>query len=196
MEAALSKWSSKPEKEPKSIDSRLVLDFNTDQTNFLIVRHTSVSMIPFLRHYFVQVGYNVWHPGKLDKTIFFEKMTSKEETAIIHEILEMCDFCTYNYFKTRFLDNDKFFLLTRNCEIILGYYEETIFMYIIISLLTFMIINGFTVVPTIILLGILLFFLLIPRQKTPNFYSCSHIRLNSKAYHVKEDFREFPIFKK
>lgn len=191
MEAALSRWSNF-EKPTQRIDSKIVATQDLDQTHFLIVRHKSVTMIPFLRHYFVQIGYNVWHPGRIDKEIYFEKMTTEEETAIIHEILEMCNYCTYNYFKKRFLDNDDFFLLTRNCEIILGYYEETIFMYVILGLVTWMVINGFTVVPTIILLGLILFFLLIPRQKAPNFYSCPHILLNSKSMSVKEDMRQFP----
>lgn len=198
MELALEKWYEASQHEPplKSLESRLVVTKNNPNinTNLIIIKHQRVQIIPFLRHYFIQIGFNVWHPGRVNKNEYFERINDEEDAAIINEMYELCDYCTYFYFKRRFIDNTNFFLLTRNCEVIIGHYEETIIMYCIIFLILYIAVLGPTIAPIIFLLGLMLFFVLIPHQKSPPIYMCRHIRFQSALFKIKEDSREIPKF--
>lgn len=189
MEESLEPWKKYKDIEPPlgSIPSMTVLAKNlstqlddaksTSDTNFLLIKHTSVSHLPFLRHYFIQIGQVVWHPGAADRYNGFRPINEDEEKSIVEELRELCNFCTYHYLEKCLNKNTRFFLPTNNCEIIVGKYEETIVIYIFLVLLGFIYFHGFLLFPVIGLITIILILLLFTREPQIIYLRCPHIQL-------------------
>lgn len=179
MEIALQQWKPASYNEPdiKSITSRLV-NHEMCKTNLILVKHQFVKHLPFLRHFFIQIGENIWHPGQAGADVYFERISYHDLDATTVNTLELCDYCTYYYFKDKFINDAKFFLLTRNCEIIIGHFEETFLCYILLSLLVYSSLFGIGVITLVIILGILLFFMIVPIQSGVIYKTCPHIDLN------------------
>lgn len=147
------------------------------QTNILQIKHNQVEYLPFLRHYYVQMGDEVWHPGA-DPTVFFEKAGNYEAAGTLTEILELCNYCSYHHFRKSFEQNVAFFLPTNNCETIVGKFEETVLFYIVIFSVSSILLFGFGIIHVCVVIGTTFFFTLLShRRARVEFSRCSHVKI-------------------
>lgn len=184
---------SKPPPATGTIDN-LLENIDKQETNIILLKHTNVIRAPFLRHYFIQIGNIVWHPGASDKYNGFRPATQDEnEKSHILTIMEFCHYCTYDYLKNCHKRNAAFFLPTNNCELIVGRFEETALIYVLFIIILIICVKGIGIITIVILLSIILFFILITKPPQTMFEHCKHISLFNKLHVATNEETTFEI---
>lgn len=127
----------------------------------------------FLTHWFIQIENKEWHPGNKEDVLFVTACDScNYQTS---EILELCNYCAYNFLYEKMTADTNFNMFYQNCEIILNRYLETCLVYIICLFLLLFI----TTMCLIWLILFLIFYVLIIFVNydtyKPKLRQCKHI---------------------
>lgn len=175
----LSPWYPAANNEPEisSISSRLIK--KDSSTNFIMYRSYALTkFMPFPRHYYVTIDDNIWHPGFNDDKNIFNDPDDIHEQSNISSIVEMCHYCTYWMLYNKFQEDKHFHIFANNCQIITGYFAETLILAMVMISLSMTLITGHYIFLLIIVLCILLMYINVKLQlqiKVFSISTCNHI---------------------
>ncbi|WKA13594.1 MAG: Ac81 protein [Cotesia congregata filamentous virus 2] len=135
---------------------------NTNKVHILKICYRNARVNSSIKHWYVEID-NIyrWHPGEkgmdsmCENPKIFTPLNMDCEEMLnpnIVSICEMCSYCTYWYMLNKINHDKRFNLFANNCELIVGYSNETIliwltFLFTLASIMTqnlFFIILTFT----------------------------------------------------
>lgn len=173
---ALKPYERYKDAEPAndSITSRL-LDANADTIFFVYKKYPLYEINLFPAHYYVVIDGKIFHPGGATSPIFLK---SDERENVITSIEEKCKFCTYQALNTLFESDKHYNIFTKNCQIILGSYINTIILATSLVCIALYVVIGYT---SFVFIGIVMIAFSIIYDKLLQtqgfqFESCKHIK--------------------
>lgn len=173
--------------EPLLNSFQSILDGNINQDTKIIKFNYSPldsTFFGFLTHWFIQIDNQEWHPGNKENVLFVP--VSDRSLYQTQEIVEMCNYCAYNFFFEKMRADSAFNMYYRNCEIILNRYMETTLMYIMLFFLILFVTTWYLIWVVLFVIFYTLIVYINHDTCETTWRQCPHIQhpINNKIYTI------------